>query len=219
MIRYLLFDLDNTLYPSSTPIEEDLLRRMNEYTALVLDLPFEEARERRLKEMPRYGTTLEWLMSEYGFTDSEAYFSAVHPEGEEECIEPNPALGDFLRSLPYPKAVFTNSTREHSERVLRRLGFPDVFEHTFDIRFNHLKGKPHPAAGLRVCAALGVKPSETLFVDDVPRYVRGFTECGGFGVLLDDRNRHYDVDSPRIASLYELEALLASGDYRAENRG
>ena len=211
MIRFLLFDLDNTLYPSSNPIEAEILRLMTEYTAKVLKLPVEEACELRLKEMPRYGTTLEWLMEGCGFDDPEDYLAAVHPEGEERFISPDPVLGDFLRSLPYPKAVFTNSTAEHSERVLRKLGFSEIFQAVFDIRFNRLKGKPHPAAGLRVCSALGVKPSETILVDDIPRYVRGYCECGGNGVLLDDRNRHPDCECTRIASLYELKSLLENG--------
>ncbi len=213
MIRCLLFDLDNTLYPSSNPMESEIVGRMNEYTARFLNLSVEEALDRRRAEMPRHGTTLEWLMADYGFDDPEDYLAAVHPEGEEECIDPDPALGDYLRSLPYPKAVFTNSTREHAERVLRRLGFPDVFREVFDIRFNRFKGKPNPAAGLRVCSALGVKPSETLLVDDLPRYVRGYLECGGNGVLLDDRNRHPDYDSLRIASLYDLAPLLSDGRF------
>ena len=215
MIRYLLFDLDNTLYPASSPMEEGILRRMSEYSARILNTSAEEARELRRKEMPRYGTTLEWLMAEYGFNDPEDYYAAVHPEGEEACIDPDPKLGEFLRSLPYPKAVFTNATREHADRVLRKLGFADAFDSIFDIRFNHLQGKPHPAAGLRVCAALGVNPSQTVFVDDVPRYVRGFLECGGNGALLDERNRYLDADVPRISSLYDLKALLAGGTFRA----
>jgi len=192
-------------------MEEGVVQRMSEYSAAFLRMSVEEARELRLKEMPRYGTTLEWLMSEYGFKDPEEYYAAVHPDGEEACIDPDPALGDFLRSLPYSKAIFTNSTMEHAHRVLDRLGFPDVFERIFDIRFNHLQGKPHPAAGLRVCSAVGVNPSQTVFMDDVPRYVRGFAECGGHGVLVDDRNRHPDVDGIRISSLYELKRLLDSG--------
>ena len=187
------------------------MSRMNEYTARFLNLSVEEAIERRRSEMPRHGTTLEWLMTDCGFDDPEDYLAAVHPEGEEECIEPDPELGEFLRSLPFPKVVFTNSTREHADRVLRRLGFPEVFQTVFDIRFNHFKGKPHPAAGLRVCSSLGVKPSETLLVDDLPRYVRGYVECGGNGVLLDDRNRHPDYDKLRIASLYDLSAILSNG--------
>lgn len=204
-------DLDNTLYPSSNPMEGNIVRRMNEFVASLLRVSPEEARELRSLGMPRYGTTLEWLMAEYGFADSEAYYAYVHPDGEEECIEADPKLGEFLRSLPYTKAIFTNSTREHAQRVLLKLGFADAFGAIFDIRFNNLKGKPHPSAGLRVCAALGVEPRHAVFVDDIPRYVKGFRECGGMGVLLDDRNRHTDVDELRISSLYELSDLLKDG--------
>jgi len=188
---------------------------MNEYVAAFLHMPVDEARDLRSREMPRYGTTLEWLMSEYGLSDPEVYYAAVHPAGEEECIIPDPKLGDFLRSLPYPKAIFTNSPKEHVDRVVCKLGFADVFDAIFDIRFNNFKGKPHPSSGLRVCAALGVEPCQAVFVDDIPRYVRGFQECGGTGVLLDDRNHHPDEDGLKIASLYELVDILKDGSLAA----
>ena len=118
MLRALIFDLDNTLYPASAAMEEHTIARMNEYTSRLLGTSIEEAIAIRREHMPRYGTTLEWLMAEHGFTNPDHYFSYVHPEGEEDLVEFDPALGPFLDSLKLPKFVFTNAPMEHADRVL-----------------------------------------------------------------------------------------------------
>ncbi len=214
MIRALFFDLDNTLYPASASMEDDIVERMNAFVADWLKLPLEAARSLRRERMPHYGTTLEWLMAECGFADPDGYFARVHPDGEEDVLEFDPALGPFLDSLPLPKFIFTNAPSEHAERVLRKLGVQDRFERVFDVRFNRLRGKPSREAVERVIAAAGYPAAETLFADDVPRYVRGFSDCGGLGVLVDHDGRHGDTGLPTVKSVYELGAFLAPGGER-----
>jgi putative hydrolase of the HAD superfamily len=209
MIRYLLLDLDNTLYSDTRGMERDILVRMNAFVAEYLGISVHEARERRHEVIKGYGTTLEWLMAEEGLSDPDSYFAAIHPEGEEYCIEPDPDLAGILDSIELPKAVFTNSPREHAERVLRKLGVTDKFNAIYDIRFSLLKGKPHPDSFRRVCAACGVLVEEALFVDDLPKYIRGFLEIGGKGLLLDEAGRHANAGMRRIHSLAELKDVLA----------
>jgi putative hydrolase of the HAD superfamily len=194
-------------------MEAQIVDRMNAYVAERLGLSTHEAAETRRVFMPKYGTTLEWLMAEHGLRDVEHYYRAVHPEGEEECIEEDPRLGAVLAALPYPKSIFTNAPAEHAERVLARLGVLDHFDAVYDIRFHELKGKPDPGAIRRVCAAVGAEPSECVFVDDQPRYVRGFQACGGHGVLYDDADRHPRADMPRVRDLGDLAGLIARGEF------
>lgn len=208
MLRYLLLDLDNTCYSESYGLEREVFRRMAEFAGRYLGLPAEAAMDKRRSRMSLYGTTLEWLMSDYGFKDIEGYFRAIHPEGEEEPLEADPGLARVLDSIPLPKAIFTNAPAEHADRVLKRLGVADRFEAVYDIRFNGLKGKPHAAAARRVCDACGVDIAETAFVDDVPRYARGFSDAGGVGILIDEFDRHHDFGALRIHSLAELQALI-----------
>jgi putative hydrolase of the HAD superfamily len=210
MVSRLLLDLDNTVYSETYGLERDVMRRMTEYTSRILGLSTEETIERRRSRTALYGTTLEWLMCEYGFSDVESYFAAIHPEGEEEPLSPDPALGRLLDSIDLPKAIFTNAPREHAERILSRLGVADRFDAIYDIRFNGLKGKPHAEAIRRVCAACGVDTSEAIFVDDLPRYVRGFIEAGGRGILIDELDRHPDTRLERIFSLVELPAIISA---------
>jgi putative hydrolase of the HAD superfamily len=204
-----LFDLDNTLYPQSSGMDHDISQRMIAYVAQFLGMSVEETRSLRHERAKLYGTTLEWIMTEKGFTDVEAYFAAVHPEGEEYCIEYNPALGELLDSIPARKAVLTNSPLEHAERVLAKLGVRDRFDAVYDIRSNNLRGKPRPEAYVRACEGMGVSVADTVFVDDMPKYTRGFIEVGGRAVLVDEADRYAEETVPRVRSLAELPALLA----------
>lgn len=208
MIKAVFLDLDNTLYPASSGMEGDIVARMNEYAARVVGVSVEEARALRKERMPNYGTTLEWLMAEYGFDDPDGYFAYVHPDGEELVLSPDPRLKPFLDSIRLPKYVFTNAPMEHATRVLSYLGVSDCFERVFDVRFNQLRGKPARSACERVIAAAGVMPSESAFADDIPRYVRGFAETGGLGVLVDHDGRHGETGLPTVSSIYGLKKFL-----------
>ena len=189
-----------------------IVRRMNQYTAKLLGLPVEDVIALRRERMKRYGTTLEWIMAEHGFTDTESYFEAVHPDGEEEVLQQDPLLAPFLDSIGLPKYIFTNAPMEHAIRVLRKLGIGDRFDRIFDVRFNSLRGKPAREAVERVLSAIGLPAPDTLFVDDLPRYVQGYIDCGGKGVLIDHTGRHPDAGLPTIKTIYELPAFIESED-------
>jgi putative hydrolase of the HAD superfamily len=181
---------------------------MSEFVSAYLGVSAEEAKRRRAETIDRYGTTLEWLRAEQGFTDIEAYYAAIHPEGEADALSPDPQLRSFLESLPAPMAILTNSPREHADRVLGRLGMADLFTHIFDIRWNRFRGKPAPEAFRRALDALGQTPETALFIDDMPRCVEGYRRIGGNGALLDEFGGHPDYPQPRIRTLPELARFL-----------
>jgi putative hydrolase of the HAD superfamily len=209
MIKYLLFDLDNTLYSIRYGLEDNVARRMRQFLAAWLRVSEEEAVAERRKGIDRYGTTLEWLMGEKNFTGVEEFYSFVHPEGEADSLRPDPELGEFLASLPYPKAILTNSNREHADRVLSKLELGDgIFTHIFDMRWNNLKGKPRPDVFRRVLGVLGTRAEEVLFIDDYPRYVAGFNALGGAGVLLDELDSHPDFPGRRVRNIREIVQFL-----------
>lgn len=208
MISYILFDLDNTLYPSDAGMEEATMRRILAYASSFLGISPDEVRAQRAAGMRRYGTTLEWLMSERGLTDVDGYYAAVHPDGEEEDLRPDPRIRGFLQSLPVPCGILTNSPIEHAERVLRKIELDDLFKDIFDIRWNGLEGKPAEGAFRRALAAIGKRVEEVLFVDDLPAYVEGFIRLGGMGVLIDHEDRHPNAPYPRIRSIEEITRFL-----------
>ena len=204
MIRYLLFDLDNTLYSSKYGLEDNVSRRIQEYSAAFLGLSAEEAWKQRLAGIHIYGTNLEWLMAEKGFTDIEGYLAAVHPKNEADTLIPDPELRKFLENIPIPKAILTNSPREHADLILGKLGLENLFTHIFDIRFNNFIGKPNPDFYRRALETLNVKIEDVLFIDDAPRYVEKFIAFGGRGLLLDESNQYSGFPHQRIQKLEEI---------------
>ena len=158
--------------------------------------------------MKRYGTTLEWLGSEKGFTDRDKFLSFVHPENEADCLKPDPELRKFLTELPCPCSVLTNSPGFHAERIIKKLELQGVFQRVFDIESNGFRGKPHASAFNRALDALGRKVEEVLFVDDAPRYVSGYLALGGRGLLLDELAEHKNYPHEKIKSLREITRFL-----------
>jgi putative hydrolase of the HAD superfamily len=208
MIKYLLFDLDNTLYSIHYGLEDNVALRIKKFLAAWLGMSEEEALEERRVGIARYGTTLEWLMGEKNFTDVEEFYSFVHPEDEADSLRPDPELREFLSGLPYPKAILTNSNKEHADRILAKLELGDMFTHVFDMRWNNLRGKPNPDVFRRVLGVLEKKPEDVLFIDDYPKYVAGFNALGGPGVLLDELDSYPDFPGRRVRNIREIVKFL-----------
>ncbi|MEW6549741.1 MAG: HAD-IA family hydrolase [Spirochaetota bacterium] len=208
MVNALMFDLDNTLYSEKTGMETHVVERINSFVAAYLGLPVSQALPIRREGAKRFGTTLEWLVFEKGFSDPDAYLRAIHPEDEAECIPADPRLGELLDSIPCRKLILTNSPMEHAERVLEKIGILDRFEKIYDIRYNNLVGKPHPKAYLRAMEDSGLDLDSTVFVDDLPKYIRGYLALGGRAILKDEGKRFSGLGFERIESLYELPSLL-----------
>ncbi|HEY9055073.1 MAG TPA: HAD-IA family hydrolase [Rectinemataceae bacterium] len=208
MVKALMFDLDNTLYSERTGLEFRVLERINAFAGEFLGLSPAEANLRRREGVNRFGTTLEWLIFEQGFNDPERYFAYIHPEDEIDCLSADPRLALLLDSFPMDKIILTNSPLEHAERVLDALGVKNRFSAIYDIRFNSLVGKPHPRSYLKALEASGLDVETTLFVDDLPRYVRGYQALGGRGILKDEGNRFGGQGFERIEDLSELSSIL-----------
>ena len=211
MITHLLFDLDNTLYSANYGLEKNVSMRLEKFVSDYLHIDRRESEEthRDLIQNRGYGTTIEWLIAEKGFTDIDTYYMAINPPDEADSLPPDPELKDFLASIPLVKAVFSNSIRRHIDLILDKLGITDQFDYIFDIRFNNFKGKPHREAFLKVLDAMNTKPENTLFIDDYPEFVEGFARIGGRGVLLDEFDRYAGLHYERIRNLRELTGLLS----------
>ena len=210
MITHLLFDLDNTLYSARYGLEKNVSERLENYVSRLLGIGHKESEElhRSLIRDKGYGTTIEWLIKEKGFTGIDDYYAAINPQDEADSLPPDPDLGDFLASIPLPKFILTNSTIVHSGRILEKLGIEEHFTDIFDIRFNNFKGKPHSDAFMRALNAMDAKPSATLFIDDYPEFIAGFLKMGGKGVLLDEFGRHPAFPHDRIANIREIIKFL-----------
>lgn len=186
-IEYLLFDLDNTLYPSSSKMDKGISLRMLECIADYFNVSIEKAAELKKENIIHHSTTLEWLRSE-GFTDIEGFLAHVHPENEADELQPQPGLREYLISLPYPKSILTNGPKEHADRVLEKLQIADLFESLTDIRDANFKGKPYPNSYLSALKKTNSTIKNTLFLDDMQKYTDGWAALGGTSILIGNLN-------------------------------
>jgi len=212
MMRHLLLDLDNTLYPASGGMDAGITRRMMEFVSDFLGVPFEEGARRRSSRLGAYGTTLEWLKAEYNLTDEAAYFEAVHPESELAELTPDPELRNYLLSLGLPMTLLTNAPMAHAQRLLRFFNIEDIFIGVFDLTFHKGVGKPHPDCFFSTLKAVGFTVEESLFIDDHPKYVRGYQAIGGRAVIVDEDGRFEkmakDEGFGHIRTIYGLASIL-----------
>lgn len=167
MLRYLLFDLDETLYGPQTGLWPAIGERINAYMTERLGLPPHEAEALRLRYREQYGIALAGLLAEHHI-NADDYLAFVHDLPLAQFLKADVALNGMLARLPLPKAILTNSDAAHVQRVLEQLGIARHFPTIIDIRALEFVNKPRPEAYQRAAALLGVQPGECVFIDDLP---------------------------------------------------
>ncbi len=206
MIRIILFDLDETLYPPQAGIMAQIRDLILRYIRERFDLSPEEADELRRSYFATYGTTMRGLQLERHI-DADEFLHYVHDIPLEEYLQPNSQLDAVLASLPQEKVVFTNASREHAERVLAALGIRRHFERIVDVRDMNYESKPRPSAYRRICQMLDAEPQECLLVEDNVRNLRPAKALGMTTVLV--RDGHPEADD---SADYVIERVEEIGD-------
>lgn len=185
MIKHILFDLDNTLYPKSLGIFDLVIERIRSYMEVRLGYEKERARQLRQEYLHRYGSTLRGLMIHQNI-DPADYLEYVHDVGVDEKLLSNPALADMLGSLPFEKAIFTSGHRPHALRVLRCLGIESFFPRIFDIVFTRFVPKPNPEPYAQILECLGRQGKECLMIEDIPANLKTAKDLGMTTVLVGE---------------------------------
>ncbi len=193
MIRTILFDLDQTLYPRRAGIMEQIRLLMLRYIRGRFGLSPEEADALRRRYFQAYGTTMRGLQLNHQI-DADEFLQLVHDIPLHEFIRPNAELDAVLAGLPEQKVVFTNASRDHAEKVLDQLGIRRHFDRVVDVRDVGYESKPQPAAYRRICEMLDAKPYECLLVEDNVRNLRPAKALGMVTVLVDGDGSDESVD-------------------------
>lgn len=162
-----VFDLDDTLYPTSAGLMQEVAQRITLWLQRHLGLSPEEASRLREVYIHLYGTTLGGLLAEHaGEVDLEDYLAFVHDVPVEAYLRPAPDLRAMLTAISLRRVVFTNSTVEHAARVLKALGIADLFERIVDIRALNFVHKPRLEAYERLLALLDTSGPACILIDD-----------------------------------------------------
>ena len=162
-----IFDLDNTLYPRSSNLFQQVDDRIRAYVRKLLNVDEDEAERIQKGFYREHGTTLRGLMLAHKVNPDE-FLAFVH-DIDHSALKPDPALGAAILRLPGKKYIFTNGSRRHAENVAAKLGLAEHFEDIFDIIAADFVPKPEQATYDRFVQRFGVKTAEAAMFEDLAR--------------------------------------------------
>lgn len=209
MIKHLLFDLDDTLYPTSAGMMREISVRMSDFMVEQVGIPRSDVDRMRHDYWDRYGTTLRGLYIEKHI-DAQAFLDYVHDVRVESYLQSDAKLDAMLAKLPQAKYIFTNAPADYARRVLAALGIEKYFERIFDINFIQYQSKPTPLAYDKVLAALAVPGNECLLIDDTTRNLAPARDLGMKTVLLkgSPHGISHDGADAVIETIYDLPQVV-----------
>jgi putative hydrolase of the HAD superfamily len=166
-VRHWVFDLDNTLYPPSARLFDQIEVKMTDWvmTALGVDRP--EADRLRSHYWQAHGTTLAGLMAEHD-VDPRPYLVDVH-DISFAALTPDPALAAAITALPGRRIVYTNGSAPYAHNVLAARGLSHCFDAVYGVEDAAFRPKPERQAFETIFARDGLDPSTAAMFEDDPR--------------------------------------------------
>ncbi|MEX0371102.1 MAG: pyrimidine 5'-nucleotidase [Tateyamaria sp.] len=166
-VRAWVFDLDNTLYPPSVRLFDQIEQRMTAYVMQTLDVTRNEADRLRVHYWQTHGTTLAGLMREHDI-DPQPFLHDVHDISFDR-LTPDPNLAQRIRDLPGRKIVYTNGCAPYAEQVLSARGLSGLFDAIYGVEHADFHPKPDRAAYDRVFGRDQIDPTVAAMFEDEPR--------------------------------------------------
>jgi len=179
----LFFDLDDTLYPSSTGLWPAIKDRMNLYMIERLGIPESEVPFLREQYFKMYGTTLRGLEERHN-VDKADFLAFVHDLPLQSYLTPNPTVREVIASLPTRNLIFTNADVSHARRVLGALQLDELFDAVVDVNAVAPYCKPMPESfAIAMDLADEPDPRKCVMIDDLPRTTRAALNVGMASLL------------------------------------
>ncbi|GMH08425.1 hypothetical protein Nepgr_010265 [Nepenthes gracilis] len=203
----LMFDLDDTLYPSKTGIAEACRKNIEDFLVERCGFPESKASILRVELFKDYGSSLAGLRALGYDIDADDYHSFVHGRLPYERIKPDYQLRNLLMSITQRKIIFTNSDRNHATKVLHRLGVEDCVEQIicFETLNPNLCRATRPDEfpivlkpsldAMKIAVDIAtINPRRTLFLDDNVRNVAAGKSLGFQTALIGTTSNNYEAD-------------------------
>ncbi|MGQ9668095.1 MAG: pyrimidine 5'-nucleotidase [Anaerolineae bacterium] len=213
-VDYVVFDLDETIYPRDAGVMQAIGQRIIEYLQRYLGLSYEDAVALRRRYVREYGTTLRGLRRHHQI-DADHYLDFVHDIPIERLLRYDARLDQALASIDAQKAIFTNASLQHAERVLEALGIRRHFSRIIEVRDVGWEGKPDPEAYTRLVELLGTAPARIMLVEDNLRNLRPAAQLGMITVLVDGEGQgEVDFVIDEVWQIGDVYAALCHGRHR-----
>ncbi len=177
-----VFDLDNTLYPASCRLFDQIDRKMTGLVSEILKVPPVEARAIQKKLFHKHGTTLRGLMMEHAVDP--VYFLRHAHDIDYAPVAADVSLEESLAALPGRKLIFTNGTVAHARSVLQRLGVTHHFNDIFDIVHSDYVPKPQRGPYDKFIKQTKIRPETSAMFEDIARNLEAPHDLGMTTVLI-----------------------------------
>ncbi|HOE02962.1 MAG TPA: pyrimidine 5'-nucleotidase [Anaerolineaceae bacterium] len=205
----MLFDLDDTLYPSTSGVWDAIGDRMDSYIIKTLGVAANEVKQIRNGLFHEYGTTLRGLKTLYHIDECE-FLDYVHDIPLTQFLRKDEALIETISAYDSRKVIFTNANQRHAERVLEVLGLADFFPEIVDVLQISPYCKPLPQAYQKALEIIQIEdPEHCVFIDDSPRNLKTAREMGFYTIQVGTENRCEFADAA-ILSLLDLPDVIPS---------
>ena len=166
-VRAWVFDLDNTLYPPSMRLFDQIEVKMTDWVMAALRVDRARADHLRAHYWQTYGTTLAGLMTEHD-VDPGPYLTDVH-DIDFSILTPEPALADAIAALPGRKIIYTNACVPYAEKVVAARGLGGLFDAIYGVEDAAFHPKPEARAFAAVFARDGLDPTRAAMFEDDAR--------------------------------------------------
>ena len=206
-LRFVMFDLDNTLYPKACGLWEEIGNRINLYMIERLGMDPQDVTKQRQDFLHTFGTTLNALRRYYP-VDPNDFLDFVHDIPLDQYIQYDPELDGMLARMKLRKIIFTNADAKHARRVLSRLRIMRHFESIVDIHLLDFLNKPDQRSYVKALDFVEAQPEECILIEDSAANIEGARRIGITTVMVGGRPGKGGADY-HIESITELEKLLS----------
>jgi len=162
-----VFDLDNTLYSSTSRLFDQISERIGQFIAQNLNVALTEAKIIQKSYFHNHGTTLRGLMLEHN-VDAKYFLDYVH-NIDFSPLKIDETLNKALYSLNGKKIIFTNADVSYSRKVLSHIGISHHFEEIYDIAAANYIPKPYQEAYDIFFKKYDFQPDRSIFFEDILR--------------------------------------------------
>ena len=175
-IKYWLFDLDNTLYASTTKVFDQVDKKMSKFISEKLSVSIEEAKKIQKDYFHEYNTTLNGMIKNHEI-DANEFLEFVH-DVNLDFLKKDKFLENEIMKLNGKKIIFTNGSRAHAENVTKKIGIDKLFDGIFDIVDSDFIPKPSKESYKKIIENYKIEPQYCIFFEDIARNLKPAHELG-----------------------------------------
>ncbi|MCD4752754.1 MAG: pyrimidine 5'-nucleotidase [Anaerolineaceae bacterium] len=203
----IIFDLDDTIYPPSCHVWDMISDRIHTYMIDKIGIPHEQVSGIRSQYYQTYGTTLRGLVMHHHI-DPHEYLNFVHDIPVLDQLIPDPKVKEMLQSLPHQKYIFTNSDKNHANRILNHLDIQDQFADIVGIMDIFPSCKPMKEAFDIALKKIGQLPEECIFIDDSIKNLNQAKQLGIYTILPNANTIKIDSPHATIINLTDIPQVI-----------